>query len=208
MGKERNTDGRFTPEYTDAEILAAVRAHEPAATSEVAGELDMTRQGADRRLRLLRDDGRVSSKKIGASLVWFAPDQAAVRDAGGVSDDGERYPTSSDESQERGVTATAESPANDALDDALRGWETDTQADSKVARAQTRRAATYLRDRPHERFTRRELQDALAADCELSDRGWWERAVRPGLMHLSDAALVEYRAGYYDYTWSGGSEGE
>jgi hypothetical protein len=202
MGKERNTDGRFTPEYTDAEILAAVRAHEPAATSEVAGELDMTRQGADRRLRLLRDDGRVSSKKIGASLVWFAPDQAAVRDAAGGS------PTDSDESQEREVTATAESPASDDLDDALRGWETDTQADSKVARAQTRRAATYLRDRPHERFTRRELQDALAADCELSDRGWWERAVRPGLMHLSDAALVEYRAGHHDYRWIGGSEGE
>jgi hypothetical protein len=170
MGKERNAGGRFTPEYTDAEILAAVRAHEPAATSEVAGELDMTRQGADRRLRLLRDDGRVSSKKIGASLVWFAPDQAAVRDAAGGS------PTSSDENQERGGTAAAESPANetantrregaaespasDALDDALRGGETDTQADSKVARAQTRRAAMYLRDRPHERSTRRELQDA------------------------------------------------
>jgi predicted ArsR family transcriptional regulator len=73
MTEQRNQDGRFRPEHTDAEILAAVRTHEPAATSEVADEVDMTRQGADRRLRSLRDEGRVSSKKIGASLVWFAP---------------------------------------------------------------------------------------------------------------------------------------
>lgn len=77
MVDDRSDDGQFTPEHTDAEILAAVRAHEPAATSEVAGEVGMTRQGADRRLRTLRDAGEVSSKKIGASLVWFAPSPAA-----------------------------------------------------------------------------------------------------------------------------------
>jgi len=71
MAEQRNTDGRFTPEHTDEEILAAVRAHEPAATSEVADEVDMTRQGADRRLRSLRDEGRVNGKKIAASRVWF-----------------------------------------------------------------------------------------------------------------------------------------
>lgn len=73
MVKDRSDGGQFTPEHTDAEILAAVRAHEPAGTSEVAGEVNMTRQGTDRRLRRLRDAGRVNSKKIGASLVWFAP---------------------------------------------------------------------------------------------------------------------------------------
>lgn len=71
MAKQRNTDGRFTTEHTDEEILAAVRAHEPAATSEVADEVGMTRQGADRRLRSLRDEGRVNGKKIAASRVWF-----------------------------------------------------------------------------------------------------------------------------------------
>jgi len=80
MEKDRNTDGRFKSDTTDAEILAGVRAHEPAATSEVATEVDMTRQGADRRLRRLRDEGRVNSKKIGASLVWFAPQQDATPD--------------------------------------------------------------------------------------------------------------------------------
>ena len=83
MDKGRNKEGRFTPEHTDAEILAAVRAHEPAATSEVAGEVGMTRQGADRRLRRLRDEGRVSSKKIGAALVWFAPQADGTDEADG-----------------------------------------------------------------------------------------------------------------------------
>jgi len=78
MEKDRDTDGQFKSGTSDAEILAAVRAHEPAATSEVAGEVDMTRQGADQRLRRLRDDGQVNSKKIGASLVWFAPQQDAT----------------------------------------------------------------------------------------------------------------------------------
>ena len=85
MGEDRGENGQYAPEYTDAEILAGVRAHEPAATSEVAGEVGMTRQGADRRLRQLRAAGRVSSKKIGASLVWFAPDERVI--AGGADAD-------------------------------------------------------------------------------------------------------------------------
>lgn len=78
MGDDRNHEGRFTPKHADEEVLGAVRAHEPAATSEVASELDVSRQGADYRLRQLRDAGRVNSKKIGASLVWFTPEQIAA----------------------------------------------------------------------------------------------------------------------------------
>lgn len=80
--RERNSDGRFTLEHSDAEVLAAVRAHSPAATSEVASELGMTRQGADRRLRQLREEGRVASKKIAASLVWFVPSTRADTNSG------------------------------------------------------------------------------------------------------------------------------
>lgn len=70
---ERDSDGQYTSGRSDDDVLAAVRAHEPAATSEVAEELGITRQGADKRLRNLRDEARVVSKKIGASLVWFDP---------------------------------------------------------------------------------------------------------------------------------------
>jgi hypothetical protein len=71
--KERDGSGRFSRSVDDADVLGAVRAHDPAATSEIAEEVGVSRQGADRRLRSLREDGDVSSKKIGASLVWFMP---------------------------------------------------------------------------------------------------------------------------------------
>lgn len=70
---DRTPGGQFTPSNTDDEFVAAVRIHEPAATSEVANELGVTRQNADQRLRKLDEAGRVKRKKIGASLVWFLP---------------------------------------------------------------------------------------------------------------------------------------
>jgi predicted transcriptional regulator len=71
MEDNRNNRGRYAKHHSDRAVLDAVETHEPAATSEVARELDIARQSADYRLRKLREAGRVSSKKIGASLVWF-----------------------------------------------------------------------------------------------------------------------------------------
>lgn len=72
--RERDEQGRLIPTRTDAEVLAAVDECEPAATSEVADELEISRQAADYRLRKLADVGRVQKKKIAASLVWFLAD--------------------------------------------------------------------------------------------------------------------------------------
>lgn len=73
MGEDRtrNEGGRYESEHTDEEVLEAVREHQPAGTQEVADELGVARQSADYRLRQLLDDGRVSKKKVGNSLVWF-----------------------------------------------------------------------------------------------------------------------------------------
>jgi len=60
----------------EEDYIDAVRKHEPAATREVAEEVGVTRQGADYRLRQLEDDGLVSSKMAGNSLVWFVVDDA------------------------------------------------------------------------------------------------------------------------------------
>lgn len=54
----------------------AVREYEPAATSEIAAELGIARQSADYCLRNLREERRIESKKIGASLVWFTPTES------------------------------------------------------------------------------------------------------------------------------------
>lgn len=69
--RARDESGRFEPEHTDEEVLAAVRTHEPAGTKEVADELGIARQSADYRLRQLLEKGRVTKKKVGNSLVWF-----------------------------------------------------------------------------------------------------------------------------------------
>lgn len=90
MGDDRDTRGRFTKRHSDGAVLEAVRAHEPAATSEVADELGIARQSADYRLRRLQEDDRVASKKIGASLVWFLDEETAEGDdisASGLSAD-------------------------------------------------------------------------------------------------------------------------
>lgn len=73
---ERDDHGRFSSEHSDTDILTAVRNREPAATSEVADELGITRQSVDVRLRKLADAGRVARKKIGAAAVWWVPDDA------------------------------------------------------------------------------------------------------------------------------------
>ena len=71
----RDNTGRFATKYDEADILAAVEANEPAATSEVADSVGFARQNADYRLRRLEDEGKVRSKKVGASLVWMLDDE-------------------------------------------------------------------------------------------------------------------------------------
>lgn len=78
--RQRDSGGRFARSNSDDEYVAAVRTHEPAATSEVAREVGVTRQNADARLRQLDDAGRVKRKKIGASLVWSIPTDEGMRD--------------------------------------------------------------------------------------------------------------------------------
>ena len=67
----RSATGEFIETYPATEFLTAVREHAPASTKEVADAVGCTRQNADYRLRQLREDGEVRSKKVGASLVWM-----------------------------------------------------------------------------------------------------------------------------------------
>jgi predicted transcriptional regulator len=51
--------------------IDAIREHTPTSTSEIADAVGVTRQGADYRLRQLEEDGKVTSKMVGNSLVWI-----------------------------------------------------------------------------------------------------------------------------------------
>ena len=217
MGESRNTDGRFSPEHTDEEILAATRAHEPAATSEVAEEVGMTRQGADRRLRRLRDAGRVSSKKIGASLVWFAPEQDrreptdAAR-ADGVADatDGPADPPA----DAHGGHAAAE---EDALDAALA--ELPSTVDRDDARDALLAAREYLRaEGPASKaaivrnvmpehplgYNAEEAVEKIDTDGERERGAWWRVVIRPGLVALD--GVEDPPKGANEWNATGGSE--
>lgn len=58
-------------------FLSAVRDHSPATTAIVAEDVGVTRQGADYRLRSLREDGVVESDLVGNTLVWSVVEEAA-----------------------------------------------------------------------------------------------------------------------------------
>lgn len=70
MERDRNERGRFEEEYNSEDFLSAVQEHEPATTTEVADTVGCVRQNADYRLRRLKGEGLVQSKKVGPSLVW------------------------------------------------------------------------------------------------------------------------------------------
>jgi|APHM01.1.fsa_nt_gi hypothetical protein len=76
---EREKNGEWVSTVTDADLIAAVQEHSPAATSEVADDIDMTRVGAHKRLNKLLDAEHsrgLQKKKIGASVVWFVSDES------------------------------------------------------------------------------------------------------------------------------------
>lgn len=135
-------------------------------------------------------------------------------DAGGVSDDGERYPTDSDESRERGVTASAgepqAGPPADVLD-AVDAADTDPDAgqdgaaipggvDRDDAAAAVVAARDYIRD--HGGAAKQDLVrnvmpdhplgydvDAALGKVDGDDRyrgAWYRNVVRPGLKALDD----------------------
>lgn len=62
-------------------FLAAVRDHSPATTSKIAEDVGLTRQGADYRLRSLREDGVVESALVGNTLVWSVAEEAVEETA-------------------------------------------------------------------------------------------------------------------------------
>lgn len=203
MPKERAESGQYQSTVAPGDVLDvfdAVRG--PIVTSaDVADALGVTRETARRKLTALADDGTLAHRKTAGRVVYWRTDDT------GAERGREPAVTPPGEPADRSDPPAAdprEPGQESALDDALAGWEPDTEADAKSARGQTRRTVEYLREHAPERFQAGELKDALAGESAFSPRHWWERVVQPGLKHLADAGLVEYRAGHHDYRWVGG----
>jgi len=196
--KKRDTTGRYSRSVDDTDVVAAVRAHDPAATSEIADEVGISRQGADRRLRDLRDRGEVSSKKIGASLVWFMP-----RDRGRQTprETADRTPEPAAD-QSPTDTPPTPTPAEDASPDTqpFDGVDFPTGKDREQCFEAINAAREYLRAEGP--ATMREIVsavhpdyplgydvDAALAKVEAGERyrgAWWRRIVKPGLDAAGD----------------------
>lgn len=195
--KSRDTSGKFTRTVDDPDVLAAVRAHDPAATSEIAEELGISRQGADRRLRSLRDDGEVSSKKIGASLVWFLPRDTrrhAPSDAGADRSGETPADTTNAES------GRTRDESEDLAEDVRRYLEeTDTPPKTDHGRSAILDVFRYLRE--HGTTKTGEIQDAVYpeyTDEWGSARTMWNALDR----YLGDVPGIA-KGGYGEWTYTG-----
>ena len=62
--------------HSEETYLDAVRENEPATTQQVADTVGVTRQGADYRLRELREEGLVEGEMLGNTLIWTVIDEA------------------------------------------------------------------------------------------------------------------------------------
>ena len=198
MGDDRNQDGRFTQKHTDEDVIAAVRAHEPAATSEVASELGIARQSADYRLRRLRDDGRVNSKKIAASLVWFtgggesSPDRREVTQTPPEqSHDVPESPPGEDGDGQNGAPAAASETLADLVDDVGDDTLPGSGAKLEARRDALRAVVAYLRE--HGTATPADLRrdvypdhDGRYVDGKDPARSWWKNAMYPALADLAE----------------------
>lgn len=71
-GKDREEEsGKYTTSYPDSDFIDAIRQLDGlGGTSEIADTVGCTRRTAYTRLKNLEDQGQVSSRKVGNSLVW------------------------------------------------------------------------------------------------------------------------------------------
>jgi len=74
-GKDREEEsGKYTTSYSDSDFVDAIRQLGGlAGTSEIADAVGCTRRTAYTRLQSLENEDRVSSRKVGNSLVWMIP---------------------------------------------------------------------------------------------------------------------------------------
>jgi len=77
------------PEATTVKLLKAIRDHYApvAGTQDIADNLDVARQTADRRLWQLEEQGLVETDKIGQARIWW------------LTTDGRRYLSDSESTQ-------------------------------------------------------------------------------------------------------------
>jgi hypothetical protein len=87
--RTRDSDGKFVETLTPERVLAVMRETDaPIVTArDVADALGCTPEGATKKLKQLREQGRVERQKVGArAVVWWRTDREPLLDAAGEHD--------------------------------------------------------------------------------------------------------------------------
>jgi predicted ArsR family transcriptional regulator len=75
MGRERDTQGRYSETVSPETVLDLFTDSEPRTTSEVADALDIAQKTAYNKLQTLQERGDIRKKSIGElAVVWWRPD--------------------------------------------------------------------------------------------------------------------------------------
>lgn len=67
--------GQFTPEVSDENFLDAVDSKGGVTSSDVADAVGCKYRTAHKRLNDLKDEGKVTSRKVGNSFLWMLADE-------------------------------------------------------------------------------------------------------------------------------------
>lgn len=116
------------------------------------------------------------------------------------------YDRSDTEPDTNDVDPSTSDTAEEAIEDALRGWRPGQHPRERDRRREVGKvAATWLsaHDQP---ATRQEVVRALYEDHPVRDQNedtWWRKTVRPAFQRLEDAGVAEYQHGRHEYVWTG-----
>jgi DNA-binding Lrp family transcriptional regulator len=85
--RERDDQGRWTPETSAEEVLDAMEPLEPYGTSEIEDRLGLPHSTAHYRLNKLAEEGLVRKKKLNErTVVWVRPKPNANGEPAEVSE--------------------------------------------------------------------------------------------------------------------------
>lgn len=181
------SSGKFTPEFRDRDFLRALE-NNSMTTSEVADAVGCEYRTAYARLRDLIDEGHVSSREIGNSLLWRAVIDPPVG--------------TTDESTDQGPTKHSEQEAGNttdkltaAVERASEGWQ-DTEKRMTARKAAARAVLEYARE--HGTISKTEAQEEVYPEYPVPDqsaRTWYRKNARPALNEAAeyDATAKAYR---------------
>jgi hypothetical protein len=170
--------GQFTAEFQDRDFLRALENNGGGTTSEVADAVGCEYRTAYARLQDLDDEGRVSSREIGNSLLW-----EAVETVGDTTDERDDHGRAEPDDTDAGDTNGALTAAVEKVAD---GWDVTSK---KLANRKAAARAVLEYARENGSVSKQEAQDEFLPEHSISGqdaRTWYRQTVKPALREVAE----------------------